>query len=119
MKPSFLADESVEARLISFLRSRSYDVVSISEESPGVDDEIVLGRAMRERRILITNDKDFGYLIYFQGLPHYGIILLRFVNQKVQFKIEQMGMLFEAVDVSQFVQKFVVISEKGVKVKEA
>lgn len=44
------------------------------EADPG-DDEI-LGLALREGRILVTIDKDFGELAVVRGIPHSGIIRL-------------------------------------------
>lgn len=40
-------------------------------------DHTVLTRAADEQRILITNDKDFGGLVFRQGFSHHGVLLLR------------------------------------------
>lgn len=40
------------------------------------DDEI-LRSAVRESRLIITMDKDFGELVYRRGLEHTGVLLLR------------------------------------------
>jgi len=42
-----------------------------------IEDHEVLEIARAEDRILITNDKDFGELIYRQQLEHTGVILFR------------------------------------------
>ena len=45
---------------------------------PGIDDVQVLALARTERRLLITQDKGFGDLVFARGLPaSYGVILLR------------------------------------------
>jgi predicted nuclease of predicted toxin-antitoxin system len=46
------------------LRLAGYDVVSITERMPGADDETVIEFARSERRLLITEDKDFGQLVF-------------------------------------------------------
>ena len=40
-------------------------------------DEVILALARTERRILITNDCDFGDLIFRRQLPHAGVIYFR------------------------------------------
>lgn len=73
----FLADESLEVLVVSSLRDEGFDVASIREESPGMEDQDVLGRADREGRILVTNDKDFAELAFLQRQSSGGIVLLR------------------------------------------
>ncbi len=46
--------------------------------SPGADDEAVSERAVKEQRILLTEDKDFRQLVYAKGQETLGVILLRF-----------------------------------------
>ncbi|MBI2649147.1 MAG: DUF5615 family PIN-like protein [Thaumarchaeota archaeon] len=43
----------------------------------GSTDEMVLDRAGSEERILVTDDKDFGELIFRLNKPTSGLILLR------------------------------------------
>lgn len=73
-----LADESCARPTIESLRAAGHDVVSIAEIAAGSSDEDVLARAHAERRILITEDRDFGELIYAKGNPSPGVILIRF-----------------------------------------
>ena len=53
-------------------------MLAISEVSPGATDEQVLEHALNERRVLITEDGDFGELVYGRGRSSAGVILLRF-----------------------------------------
>jgi len=55
-----------------------HDVISIAALSPGIRDEAVLNHANSEKRILVTEDRDFGELIYARGNPSPGIIFVRF-----------------------------------------
>ena len=74
----FLADECCDAQVVSLLRSQRHDVLYVTEFKPGALDEEVLKKAFNEKRILLTEDKDFGELVYRLKKPAYGIILLRF-----------------------------------------
>ena len=62
------------------LAAAGHDVAVVALESPGIPDEIVLDKAAREERILLTFDSDYGGLIYVQGSrsPE-GIVYFRFV----------------------------------------
>lgn len=43
-----------------------------------MDDSAVIDLSMREGRILITEDKDFGQLVYAHGQASCGVILIRY-----------------------------------------
>jgi len=60
----FLADECCDTAMILHLREEGHDVVSIQEEAPGIPDSEILLGAYNQKRILITEDKDFGELVY-------------------------------------------------------
>ena len=64
---NFLADESCAGPVIQALREAGHDVVAIAEVAKGTVDELVMRRALSERRILITEDPDFGELMYARG----------------------------------------------------
>lgn len=60
------------------LQAAGHDVVWIRTAAPGTSDSDVLAWAVREKRILLTFDKDFGELARGSRLPNTcGIILLR------------------------------------------
>lgn len=73
----FLVDESSGKRLHNLLKSAGHDSVFVGDSSQGLDDESVLRKSEKENRILITDDKDFGELIFKLKRPESGIILLR------------------------------------------
>jgi predicted nuclease of predicted toxin-antitoxin system len=65
----FLFDQSADFRLIPHLRQLGHDVQAVSRNyPPGLPDEDVLEIARKEQRILIVADRDFGELIFQQGL---------------------------------------------------
>lgn len=74
----FLADESCDFSVVRALRSADHDVVAIAEVSPREEDPSVMDRAVKENRILITEDKDFGQLVYAKSQATGGVILIRF-----------------------------------------
>lgn len=51
-----LADENIGFSIINPLRKLGYDISSIIEISPGLDDKKVLSIANKENRIIINNN---------------------------------------------------------------
>jgi predicted nuclease of predicted toxin-antitoxin system len=60
------------------LRAEGHDVTSVIEIFAGADDEVVLEVAGQEDRIFVTEDRDFGQLVYSGAGRNAGVILLRF-----------------------------------------
>ena len=73
---NFLADESCAGPVVRALREAGHDVVAIAEVARGATDEQVLERALNEKRVLITEDRDFGELVYARGRSSAGVILV-------------------------------------------
>jgi predicted nuclease of predicted toxin-antitoxin system len=88
MQPDYLfvADESVDYNLIIFLRNKGLVVYSIIEKVPSLDDPDVLKIAVDKNAVLITEDKDFGELIFKLDLPHKGVFLIRIVGMHPEEK---------------------------------
>lgn len=74
----FLADESCDFAVVRALRAEGYDVVAVSEFARRSVDDDVIAQAYREKRILLTEDKDFGWLVYVSQADSAGVILIRF-----------------------------------------
>lgn len=73
----FLADECCDGALVLSLRMAGHDVRYVAEDMKGASDDAVLGAAVGEGRLLLTEDKDFGELALRFGRPVVGIVLLR------------------------------------------
>ena len=74
----FLADESCDFGVVRVLRSAGYDVVALTEiTTRSVDDEVI-AQSYDENRILLTEDKDFGQLVFASRADSAGVILIRF-----------------------------------------
>jgi predicted nuclease of predicted toxin-antitoxin system len=55
----FLANESCDFVVVRALRAEGYDVFAASEVMRRSDDRELIDQAYREKRILLTEDKDF------------------------------------------------------------
>ena len=74
----FLADESCDFAVVRALRGAGHDVLAVVEVAQGADDRTVIARARDEQRVLLTEDKDFGQLVYADGEGSTGVVLIRF-----------------------------------------
>lgn len=74
----FLANENIPLASVLYLRNKGYDVLYISESSPGITDRQVLSISVRDNRTILTFDRDYGELLFrYKIKPEKGIIYLR------------------------------------------
>jgi predicted nuclease of predicted toxin-antitoxin system len=113
----FLFDQSADFRLIVHLRQLGHDVSAISQDYPhSLADEVVLAIACDEKRILVVADRDFGELIFHQGLAHAGIIFFRLPGTPLQTKIEHLAIVLEKHADELVRGEFLVVSPSHVRV---
>lgn len=74
----FLADESTDFAVVRALRAAGHDVLAVSEVMPGSDDREIASEAARLQRVLLTEDKDFGWLVFVSQTESAGVVLIRF-----------------------------------------
>jgi predicted nuclease of predicted toxin-antitoxin system len=91
----FLADECCDASLVQRLRGDNHDVVYAVESMRGATDADLLRRAFEEQRIVLTEGKDFGELVYRLRRPAHGVVLLRFATTQRALKISRLRSLLE------------------------
>ncbi|SFP64262.1 DUF5615 family PIN-like protein [Parafilimonas terrae] len=81
-KPNIVIDESVDYAIVSELRANDFTIYAVIDETPSISDEKVLNIAINKNALLITEDKDFGELVFRFQFFHKGILLVRMVNAK-------------------------------------
>lgn len=113
----FLADENVEKPIVDMLRNGGHDVLYIPEIRKRSIDEQLLEQANNAACILLTNDKDFGELIYLQGKNNIGIILMRFTSERSAVKTKFMSHLIKNFS-DRLIGHFTVISESKIRFRK-
>ncbi len=83
---NLVADEGVDGHIVARLRQDGHDVLYIAEMEPSISDDIVLSHANARGALLLTEDKDFGELVFRQGLVHTGIVLIRLAGLSSEMK---------------------------------
>jgi predicted nuclease of predicted toxin-antitoxin system len=113
----FLFDQSADFRLIAHLRSLGHDVTAISRDYPhSLADGDVLAIAQREQRILVVADRDFGELIFNQGLAHAGVLFFRLPGAQLQTKVEHLDQALEDYADNLAAGEFVVVAPGNIRV---
>ena len=82
-----LVDESTGKQFSSLLQAEGYDTQYVGDVLPGASDEKVVDFAEKEKRILITDDKDFGKFVYRMQRPKTGLIFLRLSSLLAQERV--------------------------------
>jgi predicted nuclease of predicted toxin-antitoxin system len=83
----FLVDRCAGRKLTDWLNSAGHDYIYAGSLGPDPGDQALLERAVSERRILITIDKDFGRLVYQGGEEHCGVVRLPDVRRNVRIDL--------------------------------
>lgn len=115
--PKFLVDESSGIRLFEYLIKTGYDCKFVGEIMPGCSDLEVLNLANQEKRIIITNDKDFGFLAYKSKKKSHGIILLRLSNESIKNKIKYLDYVLKNYK-NKIELKFIVVEDNRLRFRE-
>ena len=110
-------DECTGASVVTCLRDEGYDAVAVVDVMPTADDKDILDRAVAEDRIVITNDKDFGELVYRGGWEHRGIVLLRLEDERAENKMRMVKIALAHVG-ERLRNHYVVVTEAGIRVRE-
>ena len=112
----FLADESCDAGVVRAVHDAGHDVTSVSDTMRGATDRSVLDAALREQRLLLTEDKDFGELVFVAGAPALGVLLLRY-PPAARSRLARKVVDFLATRGVELVESFVVIGPNRTRIR--
>lgn len=72
----FLADECCPKAIVAALRAEGHDTRYAAETDASVNDQSLLDIALAERRVIVTEDFDFGELLIRDRRPSHGAVVL-------------------------------------------
>jgi len=110
-KLKFLVDVNIEKPIINFLIKKGFDIKCVVDIDKKMTDYSVCKIANTEQRVLITNDKDFGEIVFFQKRISSGIILLRIKGGDASEKILLLEKLLDN-HYGKIINHFVVITKE-------
>jgi len=83
---------------------------------PQATDAEILRCAVNENRIVVTNDKDFGEMIFRGGRAHCGVILLRLRDEQGENKVRVLANVLAQIG-NRLSHCYVVATEIGFRVR--
>ena len=93
----FLTDENIDIEVLHFLRLQGFDVLDIKEEALfQMPDDTILALSYQQNRVVISQDSDFGTLIFRDAALFYGVIYLRPGHVSPTVHIQTLKNIFEA-----------------------
>ena len=112
----FLVDESVDWPIARWLREQGHDVLAVVEQVPGFDDDSVLELAWRERRIVVTNDKGFGELVWLRQRPVVGMLLIRVATEFPEERLRHVVASWPRI-ADLLADHFVILTDRSIRVR--
>ena len=113
----FLVDESSGKKLHEYLLRDNHDSKYVGDLIPSASDEDVLKIAKKENRILITNDKDFGELIFRLYRNSSGVIFLRLRNDSPENRQRYVSAVIKNLS-NKLIHSFVIVNENQIRVRD-
>lgn len=108
----FLVDVNLGRKFTHLMQKAGHDAIFAKDIFPLTTDEEILAKASSEGRIIITNDKDFGELVFLHGKTTKGVVLLRTALTDAAARFE---LIKDALDKA--AGKFVVVKDGKIRVR--
>lgn len=105
----FLLDQDVYAATVRFLRDLGHDVVTVGElgRHQAADSDL-LHMAKEQARIFVTRDRDFGGLVFVQGINS-GVIYLRLLPSTLDAVHQELKIVIAEHSEHELQKAFVVV----------
>lgn len=110
----FLVDECTGSGVAQWLLAQGHDVFSVCDEARGMKDGDIIQLAQSDCRIIVTNDRGFGAMIFRDGRAHCGAIFLRLRDERTPAKIAALEKLLRFHS-RRIEGEFVVVTENQVR----
>jgi predicted nuclease of predicted toxin-antitoxin system len=109
----FLADMGVSMRVVEWLRSSGHDAIHLRDEGlQRLPNGEIFRKAIREQRIVLTFDLDFGEIVAGSGGGSVSVILFRLRNTRADFVVQRLKSVLEQSK-EELVEGAVVLVEDG------
>ncbi len=113
----FLADESCDFAVVRALQAIGHDVIAVKDVLRGRPDEDVINFALKESRVLLTEDKDFGQLVFASAMKSPGVIFIRFPANARQSMAKTVVKLVEKTP-EKLGGRFIVVQPGRIRISE-
>jgi len=111
-----LFDVGVSKKAEVHFKKLGFDVLAVRDVDAAMKDTDILELGVKEQRLIITMDKDFGELVFNSKKPHSGVLLLRMEDANWKQKIEVLSEILKKY--SQEIEgKFSVYQDKKLRIR--
>jgi predicted nuclease of predicted toxin-antitoxin system len=113
-------DENLPSELVHLLVSYRHDIHTVAGESlVGQDDAKIFDAAVRESRMLRTQDMDFSDLRKFKPGTHPGLVIVRLRDPSRRRILERVQQVLETTSMDSWQGCFVVITDRKLRIRRA
>jgi predicted nuclease of predicted toxin-antitoxin system len=111
-----LADENIPRSIVAWLRSQGHDVLYASESRARTPDADLLTEAEDQGYVILTEDKDFGELVFRDRRNSHGVVLLRMEDLPASLRLARLQVVWAVIE-SNMPGKFMVVTETKVRLR--
>jgi len=117
LQVKIIADEDVNFHIVTALKNKAFDIISVLREYQGYLNEEIIGLSKRFNALLLTEDSDFGHWVFAKNKKEISVIFLRY-NSKDLVKItDSLIKVLNDYGASLY-GKFVVITVNKIRIRE-
>ena len=110
-----LIDECIGKRLYRLLIEKDFNLKFVGDWKRGATDEEIIRESIKEKAIIVTEDKDFGEMIFRRKLKPHGIVLFRTETANPYHRLSLLKEVLKRVNPA---SKIIVITEKIIKIRK-
>jgi len=110
----FLLDVCAGGHLTNWLRNKGFDVKEVREKDKSMTDEDVVEWAVKDNRIIITLDKDFGEIYVAEGKK---CSIIRLPDVSVDQRIRLMEVVLKGYFNKLQEEVIITVSEKRIRIR--
>ena len=111
-----LADENIPRIIVVWLRDQGHEVLHASESRARTPDETLLTEAEAEGYVVLTEDKDFGELVFRDRRNSHGVILVRVRDLPAVQRLARLQAVWGLVEAN-LTGNFLVVTKTKVRVR--
>jgi predicted nuclease of predicted toxin-antitoxin system len=109
----FLADMGVSMRVVEWLRASGHDAIHLRDQGlQKLPNGEIFRKAIREERVVLTFDLDFGEIVAGSGGTSVSAILFRLRNTRADFVVQRLKAVLDR-STEELAQGAVVLVEDG------
>jgi predicted nuclease of predicted toxin-antitoxin system len=111
-----ITDENLHGALVKALVESGYEVKPVASVNYGVTDEVVISMAYEESAILVTEDKDFGELVFAHQMAKVTVVFLRY--RQVELPVIKQNLLRVILEYAHLEGRFfIVVTSTKIRVR--